>query len=418
MTTILLITNMYPPHHYGGYELSCRDVVDRLRARGHRVTVLTTTMRVEGVVERRDERAHGVLRDLEFYWDDHDLVRPSLRKRLEIERHNQAVLREALRQIRPDVVSVWHMAAMSFGLLTTVAETGIPLVYMVCDDWLIYGPRLDPWARLFLGRPRLGRVVGRLAGVPTVLPDLASTGAFCFVSAAVRRHAEMSTPWRFPESAVVYSGIEGDEFPPRPRSGEWRWRLLYVGRIDARKGIDTVIKALSLLPPQATLEIVGRGDRRVLAELQQLVTNEALQDRVSFVGAVERAGLHRHYQAADVVVFPPVWDEPFGLVPLEAMACGTPVAATCTGGSTEYLASNVNCLCFPAGDASALAGAVERLAHEPDLRARLVESGFRTAEALDVDGLAEVLEAWHVGAAEQFRSGRPARRLLALPAAP
>src|SRR5437763_12804 len=177
MTTILLMTNMYPPHHYGGYELSCRDVVDRLRERGHEVTVLTTTTRVEGVVEQPDERALGVLRDLDFYWDDHKLVSPPLAKRLQIERHNQAVLRDALRRTQPDVVAIWHMAAMSFGLLTSLAEPAVPLVYMVCADWLIYGPGLDPWARLFLGRPRIGKAVRRAAGVPTTLPDLPSTGS-------------------------------------------------------------------------------------------------------------------------------------------------------------------------------------------------------------------------------------------------
>ena len=56
MTKTLLITSMYPPHHYGGYELSCQDVVERWRARGHDITVLTSGLTVDGVETPADER--------------------------------------------------------------------------------------------------------------------------------------------------------------------------------------------------------------------------------------------------------------------------------------------------------------------------------------------------------------------------
>src|SRR3989442_15647474 len=68
MTKTLLITSMYPPHHYGGYELSCQDVVERWRARGHDVTVLTSDIVVDGVKTPEGERWQGVRRELEIYW--------------------------------------------------------------------------------------------------------------------------------------------------------------------------------------------------------------------------------------------------------------------------------------------------------------------------------------------------------------
>src|SRR5205814_5233900 len=83
MTRILVITNMYPPHHFGGYELSCRDVVERWRARGHEVAVLTTSMRLPDVADDADADA-TVRRELRFYWDDHALVTPSIRGRVRI----------------------------------------------------------------------------------------------------------------------------------------------------------------------------------------------------------------------------------------------------------------------------------------------------------------------------------------------
>src|SRR5438477_639297 len=127
---ILTLTNMYPPHLLGGYELSCWDVMRRFEARGHEVHVLTTDMRLGGVDEGREQRVDRALR---FYWDDHELLSPPLLTRLAIERHNQRQLRRLLESFQPDVVSVWNMGAMSLGLLTTLERRRLPLVVAVCD---------------------------------------------------------------------------------------------------------------------------------------------------------------------------------------------------------------------------------------------------------------------------------------------
>jgi glycosyltransferase involved in cell wall biosynthesis len=85
------------------------------------------------------------------------------------------------------------------------------------------------------------------------------------------------------------------------------------------------------------------------------------------------------YAAADVVLFPVRWEEPWGLVPLEAMGVGRPVVATARGGSGEYLRDGSNCVVVPAQDPGAVARAVTRLAGDPVLRDRLREGGFETA---------------------------------------
>lgn len=413
MSRILVLSNMYPPHHYGGYELSCRDVMARFADRGHDVTVLTTTMRVPGVDDPPDERPRGIRRDLQFYWRDHELLSPSLPKRVAIERANQRSLAAALEVSRPEVVSVWNMGAMSLGLLTTLAAAGLPIVYNVCDDWLDYGPKLDAWMRLFIERPRLGGVVQRLVGVPTRLPDIGGSGAFCFVSERTRRHAEERTPWRFRRSTIVYSGIERDDFPPAaPVDRPWRWQILYVGRIDDRKGIDVLLRALPHLPEAATVELIGEGAAEQRAALEELAGELQVADRVTFRGGYPRSDLHERYAAADVVVFPSTWDEPFGLVPVEAMACGTPVVATGRGGSGEFLVDGANCVLSQAGDPRALADALLRLAGDPSLRGILRRGGLTTAAELTTDRLADVLEDWHVAAASGFRAGEPAHRPL------
>jgi glycogen(starch) synthase len=431
--SILVVTNMYPPHHLGGYELSCRDVVLRWRARGHLVGVLTTTLQIPGVpagagagdVPHDAEQAvrpaasEPVRRELRFYWDDHELVSPPPWRRLAIERHNQRRLGAALDRIRPDVVSVWNMGAMSLGLLTTVAARGIPMVLNVCDDWLVYGPRLDAWTRLFSDRPRLARATRALARVPTGPPDLDRVGPACFVSAFTRDRARAWSRWDVPCSTVVFSGIEPREFPvtaPVEREG-WDWRLLYVGRLDERKGLETLLAAMPRLPSAASLDVLGRGPESYLTRLRARAAELGVADRVRFAVA-DRAALHEWYRAADAFVFPSEWDEPFGLVPVEAMACGTPVVATGTGGSAEFLADGVNCLLYPPGDAGGLVQALDRLAADPPLRARLRRGGLATATELSVDRLAEVLEQWHVGAARGFPDGAPPARRLPLTRGP
>jgi SAM-dependent methyltransferase len=116
-----------------------------------------------------------------------------------------------------------------------------------------------------------------------------------------------------------------------------------------------------------------------------------------------------------VFVFPSEWEEPFGLVPIEAMACGTPVVATGTGGSGEFLRDEYNCVLFPPGDPRALAFAIRRLHEDADLRDRVVRGGQQTADELDVERLADAFEEWHIAAAERFARGAPADRRLDLP---
>lgn len=400
MVRVLTLTNWYPPHHHGGYELSCFDVMTRLEARGHEVHVLCGDTRL-GSDRAVTNAAHEsrVRRSLRLYHDGAAVLRPAWRERLAIERHNQAELARALREVRPDVISIWHLAGASHGLLATIARARIPVVFSICDDWLIYGIRLDAWANAFDRTPlrrALGRVVELVVRVPCLVPDIGGLGPFLFVTRATEAAALERGRWRPARRAVVWSGIDRSTFSgPAPDARPWGWRLIATGRFDPRKGFDTVIRALPLLPPEATLALWGRGGDEERARLTSLAAELGVAERVR-LGSLEREELPDEYRAADVMVFPSIWPEPFGLVPIEAMACGTPVVATGVGGSAEFLADGANCLLFPPEDHVALAAAVERVARDTDLRARLVGAGLRTAAELDVERLADVMEAWHV----------------------
>jgi len=364
---VLSVGNLYPPHYAGGYELMWRTWVEHARAAGHVVRVLASDERT-GATGADDPDVH---RELRRYWRRGGAPRLGLRERLALERANAAVVRRHLAELRPDVVAWWGMGGMPLSSIEQVRCAGVPAVAFVMDDWLTYQPPGDAWLRLWAARAPLGRVVERIVGIPTRV-DFADAATYVFVSETLRRQGPP-----LPRTAVEPSGVEDafvDPRPPRP----WSWRLLSVGRIDPRKGIATAIEALAELP-EATLTVAGTGPQALLDELAAHARRLGVEARVAFAGAVPRAELPALYEAHDAVVFPVVWEEPWGLVPLEAMALGRPVTASGRGGSGEYLRDGENCLLHTPGDAASLAATVRRLAGDPALRERLLEGGLRAA---------------------------------------
>lgn len=369
---------MYPPHHFGGYEQVWQSAVAHLRTGGHDLQVLATTFRHPGVPDGDEP---GVDRSLRWYWQDHEFVRLGLRERLAVERHNHAVLDRHLRALRPDAVSFWSMGGMSHTLIEHVRRRGIPIVSFVHDPWLGYGRDTDQWGRIFRGRGRrAGALVERLTGLPTTV-DYAASGRYVFVSEFVRRRtAELGLG--LADTAVAPSGISlafldaaGAAAPPP----SWRWDLLYVGRLHPDKGIEDAVRALALLPEEASLTVAGSWDARDEAALAGLVANLGLASRVTMLGQCPPAELRALYRSADLLLFPARWEEPWGLVPLEAMASGCPVVATGRGGSGEYLRSGENCVLVPAQNPDALASAVRMLAADDGLRQRLRTGGAAAA---------------------------------------
>ena len=384
------VGNMYPPHRLGGYELVWERGMDLLRERGHEVAVLTTDFELSDP-QPRDDRGYRVWRELRWYWRDHRFPRPSLRERLAIESHNARVLGRALGDARPDAVAWWPMGGMSLSLLEHAAAAGLPSVAAACDDWFAYAPRVDAWTRMWGRRPRLARAARAVTRLPTLPSPSRAIDSWVFLSESLAARAREAGV-RPRAQRVAHRGPDRIFRPPAGQRPPWRWRLLYMGRIDERKGIDLAIDALASLPDEATLVVEGGGDEDELARLRAM----APPGRVTFANSA-RAELPDLAAAADVLVFPVRWAEPWGLAPLEAMAVGTPVVASGRGGSGEYLRDGENCLIAdPDAGPGALAAAVRRLADEPELRERLRRGGLETAGSLDPSGfetaVAEELE--------------------------
>jgi len=395
---VLSVGNMYPPHHLGGYEVMWSAGVDALRAAGHEVRVLTTDYRSPGPDPAAPDDPEG-RRDLRWYWRDHEFPWLSFRERLALERHNARVFGRELAEVDPDVVSWWAMGGMSLSMIERVRRLGMPAVGFVHDDWMLYGPKVDAWQRALRRLGPAGRSVGSLAGAP-VARGLGSAARWLFVSETVRERA--AERWELADTGIAHSGVDLSLFAA-PARREWSGRLLYVGRIDERKGIETAVRTVEHLPG-ATLTVVGSGDAVYLEQLRSIARDTGVEGRVKFRGAAPREDLPAIYAEADVVVFPVLWEEPWGLVPLEAMAVGIPVVATGRGGSGEFLMDGENCLLYePADDPAALARAVVRLSNDPELRNRLRTEGLATANRHDQESFTQAVVEEHETAVE--RSG-------------
>ncbi|OQO89396.1 glycosyltransferase [Saccharomonospora piscinae] len=174
--------------------------------------------------------------------------------------------------------------------------------------------------------------------------------------------------------SVVPCGVDLSRFTTAgPRNTrDHRYRIVAVGRLVPRKGFDVAIAALRTLP-EVELVIAGGPDNGRLAgdpearRLRGYAAELGVQDRVRLVGQLPRGDMPSLLRSADVVVCTP-WYEPFGIVPLEAMACGVPVVASAVGGLTDTVVDGVTGVHVPPRRPDAVAAAVRRLLSDAALR--------------------------------------------------
>jgi D-inositol-3-phosphate glycosyltransferase len=334
----------------GGQNVHVRELALALAAQGHEVTVWTrrdapeppeTVPLAQGVVVRH--LAAGPARPL-----PKDELVPHVPAMAE-------ALRAAWRRDRPDVAHA-HFWMSGLAVLAAARDLGVPTVQTF--------HALGSVKRRHQGAQD-SSPDGRIAAERTVACNVDRVIATC--ADEVFELARQGAPRR--RIRVVPSGVDTAAFTPDgpalPR--ESRPRLVTVGRLVRRKGVDETVAALALVPEAELVVAGGSGpddpDRR---RLRALAAQYGVAERLRFLGALPRERVPELLRSADAVVCVP-WYEPFGIVPLEAMACARPVVASAVGGLADTVVDGVTGVHVPPRRPRELAAALRGLLGSPVL---------------------------------------------------
>lgn len=179
---------------------------------------------------------------------------------------------------------------------------------------------------------------------------------------------------------IVHNGIDVEEFAPS-REPKVDNLLLFVGRLDPKKGLPVLIRSLDYLKTPVKLVIAGPLSHDVAYSEKVLTLIEKASKRtihkILYVGVPEKSELIRWYQKASVFVCPSL-SEPFGIVNLEALSCQTPVVGTAVGGIPEVVRDHENGILVPPKDPRRLAEGIQYLLDNEKDRLRFGEEGRRS----------------------------------------
>jgi phosphatidylinositol alpha-mannosyltransferase len=211
------------------------------------------------------------------------------------------------------------------------------------------------------------------------------------VSSLAQEHASRVFPGSY---RVIPNGVDVNLFGdtrivplPEFRDG---LNILFVGRLEARKGVHYLLEAFARVKnvlPQTRLLVVGPHSARGIRSLQSLLRSWGLRD-VHFLGYLSEKDLARCYRTAQVLCAPSLGSESFGVVLLEAMAAGLPIVASDIAGYRAIVRHQEEGYLVPPGDGEAIADALITLLRQPELRRSIAARGRITAARYAWDRIA------------------------------
>jgi len=278
-------------------------------------------------------------------------------------------------RLKPDVIIGYEFSVPSMTALLYARIARRPLlIWSECtpltDRHLTQGQR---WTR----RVIIPRVQGFFGTSPPACRNLIAQGA---------------PPERVAEAPQVHQvdWIVRQAAQAREKNSSSDGLILYVGSLIERKGIGLLLDAFAQVRvrhPSIRLRIVGEGPLR--GKLEKKTAQAGLQDRVDFAGFVEPAGIPSEYAEAGLFILPSL-EETFGVVVVEALACGVPVICSSFAGVSTYLKDGEDAYVVDPNDTELLAGRIGRLLDDRALRAQFITRGREIAKTFEAKAVAEV----------------------------
>ena len=387
---ILVVSTLYPPVAFGGYEVECSAVVDRLRER-HELLVLTSDSECEQARPAEMSSVVEVRRELAR-------LTPDARGALRAPPASLRAVGVARRALAwgPDLVYCWNGSSIPQAALRVLADSGVPLAFRVCEHWFgglfisdQYLRELTPHRRA-PGRALWAAACRALNALPQLRlqPRAPLRTAISWNSEAIR--AMVSTPpfvepvlerigHSVPRYGELYAGVVRDP-APEPE-------IVFLGRVTPYKGLAVPIEALALLRSarhgiSARLVVIGPEDPGYGEEMRRLAEQLGVAGAVRWHGPASPEQAAAALARAHALIVPSVWQEPFPLVTIEGALARVPLVASDVGGIGEGMHDEEHALLFAGGDADAAANALARTLSEGPQTAARVARAHERAQAL------------------------------------
>lgn len=446
---ILVLSNLYPPYSNVEPELSCRNIANALRKRGHKITVLT------GSCDSTD----AMLSEKNIY---RNLVyRRKYRKRMSLketilrEIKDNRVLKKLIKKLKPDIIYVFETEGLTKSLLVSLNNFRMPVVYDISGTQLLFDGPDDNWLNYWQSNPKnrlmlfvklkflglitkklLKKLCNRIFSI-----DLHSLNLkyLYFISNYIKlKYIEanflfMKVPIKYKDLQekllhiryynfikyrplpVIYRGIDtklflqGAEFKGAIKeigSKTRPIRLLYVGNLIESKGLNILVQVVSVLLKKnykLILSIVKiGGDENYADNLDKLIKKQNLP--IIFLKCSTYKDLPEIYAKHDIFISPVIEAEIFDLFTVKAMASGLAVVSSDVGGIREYIKDGENCLVFEPGNTADLVSKIEILIKNPDLKRKIEENGVKLArENFDIEKSVSKIENYLKWVIEDFK---------------
>jgi glycosyltransferase involved in cell wall biosynthesis/SAM-dependent methyltransferase len=357
---ILVVTNLFPPQELGGYGRTMWEFCDLLTRRGHEVKVLTSNAtewfrQPDPGMDRLEPKVERTLRLFGSWVNGGAVANPDQKQIVSIVHHNLQVVSKAIAQYKPDSVLAGNLDFIGHHFIEAALARGLPVLH------------------------RLGN-----AGTSYPIDPMFENPRFCLAGNTRWLNKRLQDQgYRAGNWAVIYPGSPLEHyyraFAPRFDT----LRLAYASIFAPFKGPQVMFEALAKLTQANipfTLECAGEtADSEFKARCEAFARAHGFADRIRWHGFMNRDGLAAMFSRCNTLVFPSVFEEPFGKTQIEAMAAGLAVVSSGTGGTREIVQHMETGLIFKSNTPEDLARQLTVLHNDQELWAKLAAQGQTTA---------------------------------------
>jgi len=358
---ILYINSLYSPLIEGGAEISLKLIVEGMKSLGHQVVVLSLMPekglkkeQVDGVTVYRAGLKNG-------YWP-YSKAKKNKLSRLAWHYRDQSneamaeVVKEILMAEKPDIVSCHNLAGWSAAVWNPIHEAGIPIVQVLHDLYL-----LCPNSNMFKNEQTCENqcISCKLLRSNHAEKSAQISAVVGISNSILQRFIDFGYFTNASKNIIYNTRRISNPALKSPRKSGQAMRFGYLGTLSKVKGLEWLIEQFKKLDFEANLSIAGKGDKMFENQLKEM----AKDSNIEFEGYVNST---EFLAEIDVLIVPSLWEEPLGMVAIEALANHVPVIANKRGGLQETVKDGINGLYCYDSEPDSLSAAMRQLYENPE----------------------------------------------------